>query len=204
MVKTVPATNIGLTGPGAVAYGFFIHPSEALQNEITKLLKALETELPGVIWAMPPATLHFTLYEIIQPKAYSEDKEILYTRHQREYEELPAKILSSIKPIKVNFDTIEASPYAIIIRGEDDGTFNKIRAQILEEMPIIAESKQPPDIIHSSIARYLKEEDFERIQEIIQKHSINFTETVTEVKLLKNRKFPLLEYDTIRTYKLGK
>lgn len=91
----------------------------------------------------------------------------------------------------------------MIVRGEDDGTFNKIRAQILEEMPIIAESKQPPDIIHSSIARYLKGQDFEHVQEIIQRHSINFTETITEFKLLKNRKFPLLEYDTIRTYKLG-
>ena len=181
---------------------FFAHPSRALQNEITKLLKSLETKLPGVIWAMPPTALHFTLYEIIQPKEYSEDKEVLYARHQHEYEELPAKILSSIQPIEVNFNTIEASPYAIIVRGKDNGTFNAIRAQILKELPIIPESKQPPDIIHCSVARYLKEYDFERIQEVIQKHSINFTEIVSEFKLLKNRKFPLLEYDTLQTYKL--
>lgn len=147
MTKTVPATNIGQTGLLATAYGLFVHPSEALQEEITKLLKAIEAKLPGVIWPMPANTLHFTLYEIIQPKEYSENKEVLFKRHQHEYEELPAEILSSVKPITVNFNTIEASPYAIIVRGEDNGTFNKIRAQILEQLPVVAESKQPPDII---------------------------------------------------------
>lgn len=203
MTRTIPATNIGQTGPTSIAYGLFILPSEALQKEITALLADIEAELPGIIWPMPPTALHFTVYEIIQPKEYSEDKEVLYQRNQQAYEDLPEKILASVGPIEVNFNSIEASPYAIIVRGEDDGTLNKVRKQIITELPIIAESKMPPDIIHSSIARYVKEEDFERVQKVIQKYSFNFTETVTEIKLLKNVKFPLLEYETVRTYRLG-
>ena len=201
MAKTVPTENISRND---VAYVLVAQPSEALQQEIARLLGALEKELPGVIWTMPSGALHFTLYEIIQPKEYSENKEELYSRHQQEYEELPAKILSSIQPIEVNFNTVEASPYAIIIRGDDDGIFNDIRTHLIKQLPIIAESKLPPDIIHSSIARYVKEADLEQVQEIIKRYPINFKETVTEFKLLKNRIFPLLEYDTIKTYTLGR
>lgn len=203
MSKTIPATNIGHTDAEAIAYGFFVHPSNAFKQEVAGLLKKFELELPGVIWPMPVDALHFTLYEVIQPKIYSEDKELLYQRHQREYEELPAKIISSFPPITVNFATIEASPSAIIVRGQDDGSFNKIRAQLLAELPVITESKRPPDIIHSSIARYIQEEDFEKVQAVVKSHSFHFTETVSEVKLLKNLKFPLLEYETLRSYGLG-
>ncbi len=201
MTKTLPATD---TGTEITGYAIVAFISQTGQRRIVSLLNELSRELPGMLWTMPPESLHITLLEIIQTKPYSQDKESLYRLHKADYENVPAGVLSIHRPIKVVFDTVQASPQAIIVRGQDGGVFNAIRTQLLEGFPLPAETNAPPDIVHSSIARYEAEAELEKVQEVVRRHSVLFEEEVTEFKLIKNVIKPLLQYEIIRTYPLEK
>jgi hypothetical protein len=82
------------------------------------------------------------------------------------------------------------------------GIFNQIRAQLVQTLPFPSETKQPPDVVHSSIARYTKELDLSEVQRIIDKHSILFEEIVSEFQLLYPIQPHLLNFDVVRRYSL--
>lgn len=200
MTKTVPAEYIDRE---ALAYVLLAIPSENAKNQIMNLLNQLTAELPGVLWPMPTEQLHITLCEIIQPKDYSHDKEALYKLHQEQYENAPVAILSTLPKFTVTFDTIEASSQAIIIRASDSSVFNAIRAKLVENMQLPTETRTPPDITHSSIARYLKEIDLEKVREVITRHDIKIEEEISEFKLLRTEVPPMQKYKTLKTYPLA-
>lgn len=199
MIKTVPAN---FTGKENVGYILLALLSEETKNHIAELLKDLNTQLPGVLWSMPPKQMHITLCEIIQPKPYTSDKDTLYKLHQDLYEDVPAKILSNLPKFTVTLDIIECSPQAVIVRSSDASSFNSIRSQLVKSMPMPEETRTPPDIIHSSIARYLKEVDIEKVRKVIARHHIHVEEEITEFKLLRNEIPPLQKYEVLKTYPL--
>jgi hypothetical protein len=160
MTKTIPAEYIGRPNLGYVLVAL---PSEKTKARLATLLGELAVELPDVIWRMPPEQLHITLCEIIQPKPYSEDKEKLYNLHKEEYENIPEQILSAMPKFTIALDVIESSPQAIIVRSSNPSSFNLIRSQLVQNMQLPTETRTPPDIIHSSIARYVLEVDLERV-----------------------------------------
>ncbi len=201
MQNTVIAENIGQSDN---AYALLAIPSTGFKKQVSDLLDSIVAEINDVIWPMPSNALHITLCEIIQPKLYSEDKQALYDRHKVEYEMIPEQVLSSITPITVRFNTIEVNSQAIIVRGEDGGVFNKVRDKLVESLPIPDETKKPPDIVHSSIARYQKSEDIRSIQEACRELAIDFEEVISEVQLVHNARPPMLEYQVIRSYPLSK
>lgn len=200
MTKTIPADYIGKK---ALGYVILAIPSESTKNKIIALLDELSTELPEIIWPIPSEQLHITLCEIIQPKEYIEDKEAAYKLHQEQYEIVPADIISKLPKFTITFDTIEVSPQAIIIRASDSTMFNKIRAKLVEDMQLPAETRTPPDITHSSIARYLKEVDLGRVNEAAVKHTIKIEEEISEFKLIRTEVPPLQEYEIIKTFPLA-
>lgn len=200
MPNTIPAESIEQE---EIGYALLAFLSDAARNAVTDLLKALDAELPHMLWCMPPAALHITLCEIIQPKIYEQDKDVLYSEHQREYINLPGTILANFKKVRVTFNTIEASPNAIIIRGSDEGDFEAIRTQLVEQLPIPAQTKRPPDIIHSSIARYIAQVDLAKVQAALKHHHIAFEEEIQEFKLVRSTTQPLLNYEIIKTYPLA-
>lgn len=200
VAKTVPVDYIGKENLG---YTLLALPSEIVKSHIAALLNDLSVELPGIIWPMPPEQLHITLCEIIQPKSYTQDKETLYKLHAEQYENVPAQILSALQKFTVTFDTIETSSQAIIVRSSDATSFNVIRAKLVANMPLPSETRTPPDIIHSSIARYSKEVELERVQEVVSRHNVAVEEEITEFKLLRNEIPPLQKYEVLKTYLLA-
>jgi hypothetical protein len=60
------------------------------------------------------------------------------------------------------------------------------------------ETRPPPAIIHSSIARHLKEVDLGQVQEVISRHKIFIEEEVAEFKLLRYEILPLQKYKVLR------
>lgn len=199
MEYTQPAQYLGSADN---AYALVALLSAGTKQQILSLLDSLKDEIGEGLWTMPSDALHVTLCEIIQPKPYSQDKQLLYEANARKYENVPAEILRQFRPIEVHFNKIEVSPQAIIIRGEDDGSFNKIRQQLVEKMPLPKETKFPPDIVHTSIARFTKPLELERIKGIVANHAFDCVETVNEFKLVNNLAPPLLSYRTVRTYRL--
>jgi len=200
MIQTVPADFIGKENVGYVLLALL---SENAQTRISELLKDLNMTLPGALWTMPPKQMHITLCEIIQPKLYTEDKDILYKRHEALYENAPAQILSSLPRFTITFNIIECSPQAVIIRSNNASSFNSIRNQLVKTVPMPTETRTPPDIIHSTIARYLKEMDVEKVQQVIMQHKVFIEEEITEFKLLRVSVPPLCKYETLKTYPLG-
>jgi hypothetical protein len=175
--------------------------SEPAQQQVTRLLLTLTERLGEVIWPMPSHALHITLCEIIQPKPYLEDKTELL-KSTPHYEAVLENFLK-IPAINVQFRTIEVGPQAIIIRGEDNGAFNLIRQQLVSGLPLPLETKMPPDIIHSSIARYRKEIDVDYVKAATADLSIDFIETINEFQLLKATAPHLLNYTIARRYQLN-
>jgi 2'-5' RNA ligase len=199
MTKTEPADYLD---EHSVGYIILALPSENFKKQITVLLNQLQNELPGLIRPMLPEQLHFTLCEIIQPKAYSEDKDTLYNRHRQQYEDVPRQILANLKKFSVKYDIIKASPQAIIVKSSDSSNFNSIRAQLTANMQLPKETTTPPDITHSTIARYLNSVDLGKVQEVISRHKISIKEEITEFKLLRTEINPLQRYEVVRTFPL--
>lgn len=197
---TVPADYVGNENLG---YALLALVSENTKNQIIDLLDNLTAKLPGILWPMPRDQLHITLCEIIQSKTYTQDKEALYKLHSDEYEEVPARILSTMPRFTVALDIIEASPQAVIVRSNDASRFNAIRARLLANMQLPSETRTPPDIIHSSIARYLKETELERVQEVVARHKIIIEEEISEFKLIRSEIPPLQKYEVLKTYPLA-
>ena len=164
------------------------------QHRVAKVLKQLSDELGDDIWCMPPASLHITLCEITQAKPYPEDKEVLFQHNQSQYKRALDAALSGVKPIDVVFDRLEVSPDAIIIRSNDDNALHAIRSQLVDLLPLPAETKQPPAIVHSSIARFTKELGLDMIEPIVAKLHISFTETIAEFQLIHNGSPHMLNY----------
>lgn len=189
-------------GKSDTAYVLAALLSKDTRQIVGKLLTLLSGEIGEGLYTMPPNALHITLCEIIQPKPYAQDKQRMCETHRVSYEAAPAEILKGVRPIKVHFNKLIVSPQAITIQGQDDGTFEVIRRQLVKQLPLPDETKLPPDIIHSSIARFTKELDLEKIREVVARHSIDCEEIVEEFKLVSNLALPLLRYQTIRTYLL--
>ncbi len=200
MIKTIPADYIGESNLG---YAIVALPSEQTKAGIVALLDDLTNELPGILWRMPPEQMHLTLCEIIQPKAYTQDKEWLYNLPRQEYENTLSEIFSTLPRFSIILDITEASPQAIIARSSDPTSFNKIRTQLSQKMQLPVETRTPPDIIHSSIARYLKETDLDKVQEALGRYNISLNEDIAEFKLLRTTVMPLQEFEILKTYPLA-
>jgi hypothetical protein len=184
------------------AYALVAIFSPEAKKVIGELLAKLQKEIGDGLWPMPVDALHITLCEIVEPKPYSQNRQDLFEAHAADYLDKPALAISNIGPVTVNFNKVEASNKAIIIRGEDDGSLNAIRHRLVESMPLPDETKNPPDIIHCSIARFTQNLDFDQIQQIVARHSLDFTEIIKEFLLVNSLVQPLLDYRTMRIYSL--
>lgn len=200
MTSTHITDNIGKSEN---AYALVALLSESAKQQVSQLLNKLSKVLGDAVWIMPREALHVTLCEIIQAKDYTEDKQALYDRHSFEYENVTADILSNYKPIIIAFDTVVASPQAIIIKGIDDGSFEKIRKAIVDKLPLPSETKLPPSIIHTSIARFTKVIQLDEVENIVNHQAISFKETIDAFQLVNNLTPPLLKYKIVRTYPLS-
>jgi hypothetical protein len=152
---------------------------------------------------MPPKALHITLCEIVQSrKIYSYDKEALFELRSEEYFHGAGQVLTNTPAFSVVFDQIEVSLDAIIVRSSESAVFNDIRTKLLGSISLPDETRRPPDITHSSIARYLKRIDVESVRAAAANHTIGFAEPITEFKLLKTFVPPLLEYEELASFQL--
>lgn len=199
MIHTQVANNIGIEDNGCAVVALL---SGHAQQHIIDLLAHLASDLEGVIWAMPATSLHTTLCEIIQPKPYAEDKHVIYESNKAKYKEVLSGVLGDYSSIDLRFNQIEVSPQAIIVRAENPGVYNEIRGQLLEKLPFPKQTKLPPDIAHSSIARFIKEVDIETVNSVVARYKVDFTESINEFQLLYPIWPHLLHYEVVDRFPL--
>jgi hypothetical protein len=185
--------------------GFAVCTFLSLENQqkIADLQAELHRELPGVLWTMPDISQqHLTLFEIVMTfRDYPEDSDVIFERHRTGIDVELKKQLAAQGPIVVTLDTLETSPSAIIVRGTDNSSFQRIRNAMSDNHLLPEGTRTPPDIIHSSLARYVKEVDLERVRSIVAAHQLALTQVVDKFEMVRIWRMPM-DYTTIETYEL--
>jgi len=181
--------------------GFFL--SSENQQEVADLEAQLHKELPDAIWTMPDTTQqHVTLFEIVMTfRGYADCPDAIFERHRAGIDAELRAALANQEPITVRFDTLEANPSAIILRGSDDGSLQRIRNAISDKHLLPDGTRTPPDIIHSSLARYVQAVDLEHVRSVVAGHQLKLTQTVTEFEMARIWRMPM-DYNTLEVYKL--
>jgi 2'-5' RNA ligase len=179
-------------------------PSSANGQKVAELQAKLAAQFGDGLWLTPPTTLHITLMDWIAPLVeYGTDKETLFNNVFPEYDEVLSEILQEQPPITVHFDTLKVTPGAIILIGHDDGSFKRIRDNFLKRINLIADTKKPPTIIHSTIARYKTEQDLRPLVDFVADQELVFDCAVSLFRLVQERVTPMLEYNLLKEYHLG-
>lgn len=176
-------------------------PDDSNLQRIAEFQTELQAQFSDNLWLTPPDTLHITLLDWIAPLVdYGEDKDTLFKKHFTEYDTVLSDILQNQDSITIKFDTIKVTPGAIIITASDDGSFQHIRSQFMQRVELPPHTKLPPTIIHSTIARYITEQNLQPIEKFAASHSMMFGQKVTHFRLVHEHVTPMLNYTLLKKY----
>jgi hypothetical protein len=185
--------------------GYWINApvSDATAAVIAKIQNQLMQAFPEAVWSIPRPGLHISLMCWVNPlHSYQPDNEQYFQSIQAEYLAIFEDIIKNQAPIPITFHTIEAFPAAVIIKGHDDGSCQRIRDEFMQRVQLPAGTKPFPTIIHSTIARFQKSIELDDVKQVVSRQSIAASETIKEFRLAKETINYMLEYDTVRAFKL--
>lgn len=177
-------------------------------DENTKVLSSLTQDIKAAfkdaVFCMPDRSLHITLLDWVAPLVNydSADKNELFAKIQPEYDKALSEVLSSVEPIVVTFDELRVSPSTIFIVGHDSGEFRKIRESFIAKVELLTGTKLPPQIIHSSLARFTKPVELSSVNSFVSQKELNITQIVADFRLVHSKKEPMLEFEIIKNYTL--
>jgi hypothetical protein len=196
---TIPAD------PEQMVTGYIVNSgvSEGLYRQIDDIQTRLNERFPGAIWIAPRDSLHITLMDWLAPLVdYGEDKDELFHSIENRYIEVLAEALEGQRPIQVTFDTIEVYPAAIIAKGHDDGSYQRIRESFLEKVELLPGTKQPPKIIHATICKFLKKIDVSEVEDFVRQEPLRFQEEVSDFRLARESQIFMLTHEVLRRFTL--
>ncbi|HSW65698.1 MAG TPA: 2'-5' RNA ligase family protein [Bacillota bacterium] len=180
---------------------FFTQQSLA---QIVRLQTQLQQQLGDVIWLTPPHAAHITLMEIIRDTEYKTlSRKQHFTKWYERYNQITKDTIAGFGPVCFTFNQLQVSPNAIIIKAKDPAPFNDIRAALLAKIVLPEGTKQPPDIVHCTLARFAKAIDLDEATAALKTLAVNFEECITEFRLEKDISPPNFRHTTVETYKLG-
>lgn len=178
--------------------------SDENARRLAELIQEIQTMFDGAVFCMPKASLHITLLDWIAPLVDYDggDKDKLFTKIQRSYDRAISEVLSSVAPITVHFGVVKASPTTIYVVGHDHGEFQKIREQFLEKVELLPGTKPPPQIVHTSLARFIEPIELGKVNTLLASKKLDITQTVTSFRLIHAIREPNLEFEILKRYKL--
>lgn len=186
--------------------GYWINSgvSDKSAAAIAGIQHRLEQRFPGAIWSVPRTALHITLMGWVDPlHDYDRDKDELFRTIEAEYSVALGDILEPQPPIEVAFDTIAAFPGTIIVRGQDGGSYQRLRDQFIERIELLPGTKQPPTIIHATICKFLKPIDLAEVKDFLKTESLSTREKISEFRLAREAILYMVEYDTLKKFSLA-
>lgn len=200
MTKTIPTPQT----LSEDEYGIVATFSNKSLDSLSAIQAQLHDILGDAVWFTPQRALHSTLMEIICDTDYkSASRQQLLTDWYERYNQIVTEAIAKLEPFEVTFDQLEVHPRAIIVRSSDSRSFDAIRSKLLSKINLPTGTKQPPDIIHCSLARYNKVLNVENIIEQTKMININFTERISNFKLLKDLGPPSFDPKMVQMYKIG-
>jgi hypothetical protein len=194
------------TNPEQSITGYIINAglSDRLADEVHRIQASLAENFPEAIWPAPRESLHITLMDWLAPLVdYRQDKDKLFQSIESEYVSVLENILRSQKPINVIFDTIEVHPAAIIIKGRDDGSYQRIRKQFLDRVDLLPNTKPPGQIVHSTICKFLQPIDVGEIKSFVESMDLAVPEEISEFRLARESQIFMQRYEVLRRFILG-
>lgn len=202
MTTTIPDTKINQPVTGYVVNTLLDTKSQS-RLSIREIQDTLVRQLGPSIWASPVDSLHITLLDWIAPLVeYSTDKDQLFTAIYPRYNAILRDIFDKQLPFTITFQEIRVSPSAIYIVSDNDGELNHIRQQFLESVTLLDGTKQPPQIVHSTIARFTESIDVATVQDALGALSINIDQSIAVFQLVKEVVSPMMGYEVIEKYNL--
>lgn len=186
--------------------GYVVNTGFSDENTETlgKLIDEIQMTFGESVFCMPKPSLHITLLDWIAPLVDydGQDKDELFSRIKPEYDKAMEEVLADTGPITVRFDELRVTPTTILIVGHDNGQIQNIRDQFLEKVELLPGTKPPPQIIHSSLARFTEPIDLNPVRSFIASQTLDITQQITSFRLVRTVKEPMLEYETFKRYKL--
>lgn len=189
------------------AIGYVVNTllSESAQDKIKNLQNAFISEFQNSIWATPADALHITLLDWLAPLIeYDDNKNRVFEKINSEYDTVLSSILETIEPIDLTFNemVIGSSGVAIIADEKSTRIFNDIRQQFLEKIVLLPNTKQPPNIVHSTIVRFVGEIALDNVKTFANTMDFSFVQQVNEFQLVRETTLPMLDYSVIKKYSL--
>ena len=187
-------------------HGYLINVmlSGKAQAAAIELQKELEQSFPSGIWTPPSGSLHITIMDWLSPLVdYGRDKKELFKELGPGYMETLADILKDQGTIEIAFNRIEAFPDAVIIKGQDDGSIQRIREQFRKRCVLLPKTKvQDSDFIHSTICRFKKDLDLEEVKKVVKRSPIKVEQRINEIWLSLEKGYGMQEYEVLRRFTL--
>ena len=171
---------------------------------ISDCINRIDKEYGSAVFCMPPSSLHITLLDWIAPLVHYDgrNKQELFRKLSPSYCAALKQILKDQKKILVTFDTINVSSTTIYLTGHDNGEFQTIRKKFLDMVVLLPGTKQPPTIIHCSLARFTQPLDLNDVKDFILQESICFTQEVELFHLVHSMREPMLEFEVLKKFSL--
>jgi len=172
---------------------------------LMELINKISATFTDAVFCPPRSALHITLLDWITPLVNYDgrDKNVLFAAVQPSYDKALSDILASTRPITVTFDGIKVSPSTIYITGHDTGEFQKIRDQFVSSVELLPNTKLPPAIIHSSLARFTKPIELSSANAFAANQQLDITQKVTNFRLIRTTREPNLNFETLKRYELS-
>lgn len=173
---------------------------------LQQITAAIQQEYRNKVFVAPPHSLHITLLDWIAPLVDYDgaDKTTLFNSIKDDYDKNISRILADILPISIRFTELKVSPSTIFLVGHDNGQFQTIRQQFVESIELLPNTKLPPTIIHSSLARFKDTLPLPNVEHLITNLTVDFTQQIDSFRLIHTTKEPMLEFEVIKTYHLSR
>lgn len=177
--------------------------SKENQQHISEIVGAIKANFGKLILEQPAHALHITLMDWVAPLVtYDKDHDSIFEEVFPEYDEALLYQTERIRSFKIHFDTITVSRAAIFITARDDGQFQQVRDGFVGEVDLLPGTKQPPTIVHCTIARFDEEVDVAPIRRFVDSLIVDFEQPVDSFRLVHETEMPMVKYEILKDYRL--
>lgn len=200
------STPVAWIGEEHLGYAVNVAFSAENTNVIMSWLSSLQKVASEGIYAMTPDSLHITVLDWVSPLFdYGRtNKRALYEELRPVYDPVFRRLTEAMEPFNIHFTELRVTPATVILLGHDAGQLQALRQSFIENVTLPDGAKPPPDIIHTSLARFIAPQiELSPVAAYAVYHPIDLTQRVDEFRLVESRREPMQDFSVIDTYKLA-
>jgi 2'-5' RNA ligase len=176
---------------------------EQATARVEHLQDTLAARLVDAVWLAPPEALHITLLDLLAPLVdYGRDKDELFKELRSGYDRALRTAMEGVSKIPVHFGAAQVSESAVYFVGQDHGEFATIRERFLQSADLLPGTKQPPQIVHFTAARFRRTMPLSLVEDVVREADTSFDAQVTGFRLVRETRCPMLEYEPVTSYNL--